>query len=148
MDQKPDFFYSDYQISNSLELCKKSIPILENILFDIKNNLISLLDEKGGLTSSILEKEQFLTHGFAWIATYVESLNQLASWAERLQRKNKFNLAESLILQIGFAEYIAQIKGGIQMSQSETIRSEEMSQPILLLISQPITMATWIAPIS
>ena len=107
MNQQTDFFSSNYIIPNCFELCKKSMPLLESILFEIKNNLVNFLNASGGITASTIEKEQTLTHGFSWIATYIESLNQLLSWAENLKNNKKFNLPESLILQIGFAEYLA-----------------------------------------
>ena len=114
-------------IANCLDLCRQAIPILENITLEIKNSLINILNQRGGVTPANVEKEQFLTHGFAWIATYVESLNQLLSWADRLHSANKLKAAEGLILQIAFGEYIGQIQGGIQMSQSEIIRIDHFN---------------------
>ena len=74
------------------------------------------------ISNSALEKDQFLAHGLAWLATYVESLNQMLAWAETLKKEGHYSEVEALILQISFGEYLAQIKGGIQMSQCEIIR--------------------------
>ena len=101
------------------------MPILNNVLFLIKNKLTVRLDASEKISNAALENEQFLAHGLAWIATYIESLNQLLIWAEKLEQSNRLSITETLILQIGFGEYLAQIKGGIQMSQSESIRLEQ-----------------------
>ena len=38
----------------------------------------------GKIDGAALEREQHAAHGLAWIATYVEALRQLASYARRL----------------------------------------------------------------
>ena len=43
-----------------------------------------------------------LLHGLAWLATYVEALRQLASYAERMQAAGQFGEVEDLIVGIGF----------------------------------------------
>ena len=125
MNDKPVIIAEDYIIKNCINLCRESMPEIESILIEVKNSLTDRLTIRGKITNEALEAEQFLTHGFSWIATYVESLNQLLVWAESLKIKNEFNTTAALILQIGFGEYLAQIKGGIQMSQSEVIRLSE-----------------------
>ena len=61
-------------------------------------------------------------HGFAWMATYVEALRQIRGWASRLDEAGEFGEAEALILQVAFGEYLAQLAGGIAMSQAEIVR--------------------------
>ncbi len=68
------------------------------------------------------DAHQHAAHGLAWLATYVESLRQLAAWAERLEVEGRFGDMERLILQIGAHEYGEQIAGGIAMSQNEIVR--------------------------
>ena len=68
------------------------------------------------------DAEQTRLHGFAWLATYVEALRQLVDWADRLTAEGRFGAMEDEILAIGMAEYLAQISGGIAMSQVETVR--------------------------
>jgi (2S)-methylsuccinyl-CoA dehydrogenase len=80
----------------------------------------SIVARRVGATS--LDAEQASAHGFAWLATTVEALRQLHAWAERLQAEGRFGRLEHLIVGIGFAEYAAQITGGIPMSQTETVR--------------------------
>lgn len=80
----------------------------------------------GRISNAALEADQAAAHGFAWLATYVESLTQLAAWARRLSEAGNLGETERLILTIGFGEYAAQIAGGIPMSQTEFARPEEI----------------------
>jgi len=78
------------------------------------------------ITTPAVEAEQTATHGLAWLATYVESLRQMQKWAENLQGEGKFGEIEQLIHQIAFGEYLWQIIGGIQMSQQEVVRLQDL----------------------
>jgi (2S)-methylsuccinyl-CoA dehydrogenase len=68
------------------------------------------------------DDEQATTHGYSWLATTVEALRQMHAWAVRLEGADRFGRMEHLLLSIAFAEYAAQIAGGIPMSQTETVR--------------------------
>ncbi len=72
--------------------------------------------------SGSLDAVQHTAHGFAWLATTIEAMRQLAAWGDRLAAAGHRGETEQLILDIGIAEYAAQIAGGIPMSQVETIR--------------------------
>jgi len=65
---------------------------------------------------------QHALHGLAWLATYVEALRQMLGWARNLDDESRFGEMESLLLDAAFGEYLAQIAGGIPMSQVETVR--------------------------
>ncbi|HEX4534858.1 MAG TPA: acyl-CoA dehydrogenase family protein, partial [Rhizomicrobium sp.] len=69
---------------------------------------------------------QRAVHALAWLATYVEALRQMARWARNLQSAGRFGEIEQNILQAAFGEYLAQIAGGIPMSQSEIARPFDM----------------------
>jgi (2S)-methylsuccinyl-CoA dehydrogenase len=70
----------------------------------------------------LLDREQRATHGLAWLATYIEAVRQLASYAERMQARGGLGEIEGLLVEIGIGEYLAQIQGGIPMSQGEIVR--------------------------
>ena len=72
---------------------------------------------------------QAAVHGLAWLATYVEALRQLLGWARRLCAARRFGETERLLLTGAFGEYLAQIAGGIPMSQNETVRLAELGVP-------------------
>jgi (2S)-methylsuccinyl-CoA dehydrogenase len=80
----------------------------------------------GKLDNAALEREQRAAHGLAWVATYVEALVQVASYAKRMQGEGRFGEMESLLVQIGAAEYAAQLAGGVMMSQGEMARLYEL----------------------
>ena len=61
-------------------------------------------------------------HGLAWLATYVEALRQMLGWARNLSAEGRFGEMEGLLLDAAFGEYLAQIAGGIPMSQVEMVR--------------------------
>jgi len=76
--------------------------------------------------AKLLDREQRAAHGLAWLATYVEALRQLAAYAERMQAEGLLGETEDLIARIGSAEYMAQILGGIPMSQNEIVRLSDL----------------------
>jgi (2S)-methylsuccinyl-CoA dehydrogenase len=78
------------------------------------------------VAASSIDAEQFAAHGFAWYATYVETLRHTLTWAEKLQAAGKLGESESLIVKIGFAEYLSQLAGGVMMSQNEFVRPADM----------------------
>jgi (2S)-methylsuccinyl-CoA dehydrogenase len=74
----------------------------------------------------MLDREQRATHGLAWLATYVESVKQLAAYAERMHASGTLGEVEELLVHIGIGEYLAQIQGGIPMSQGEIVRPADL----------------------
>jgi (2S)-methylsuccinyl-CoA dehydrogenase len=76
----------------------------------------------GGADGASLEREQYAAHGLAWTFTYVAALKQMLAWAEGLSARSAFGELERLLLQAAFGEYIAQLAGGIPLSQGEMVR--------------------------
>jgi (2S)-methylsuccinyl-CoA dehydrogenase len=96
-------------------------------LFDDARHLIAekvLVDGKA--ISRVLDREQRAAHGLAWFATYVEAIRQLMDYAKRLSASGEFGETEELIVRIGAGEYLAQILGGIPMSQGEIVRLSDL----------------------
>jgi (2S)-methylsuccinyl-CoA dehydrogenase len=85
-----------------------------------------LIAPKGRVDPGLLEAHQFPAHGFAWIATYVSALQQLRRWAEALAAAGRLGELEKLILQAAYGEYLAQLLGGVPMSQVETVRPVDL----------------------
>jgi len=80
----------------------------------------------GRIDAGALEAEQFAAHGYAWMRTYVEGLKAMLGWAGRLEAEGRFGELEALILQAAFGEYLAQLGGGIAISQGEVVRPADM----------------------
>jgi (2S)-methylsuccinyl-CoA dehydrogenase len=81
---------------------------------------------EGHIVDRLLDREQRATHGLAWLATYVESIRQLAAYAERMHAGGSLGEIEQLLIEIGIGEYLAQIAGGIPMSQCEIVRPADV----------------------
>jgi (2S)-methylsuccinyl-CoA dehydrogenase len=80
----------------------------------------------GKIDNVALEREQHAAHGLAWIATYVEAMRQIAEYAKRLDGEGRFGEMEGLLVRIGAGEYLAQLAGGVMMSQGEMVRPHEL----------------------
>ncbi|QYZ69690.1 acyl-CoA dehydrogenase family protein [Neotabrizicola shimadae] len=80
----------------------------------------------GKVSNAAMEEHQFAAHALAWLATYVEALRQMRAWAGRLEAEGRFGEMEGLICQICFGEYLAQVAGGIPMSQGEVARLSDL----------------------
>ena len=78
------------------------------------------------VVSRRFDSEQRATHGLAWLATYVEAIRQLSHHAQRLADGGTFGETEELLVRIGAGEYLAQVLGGIAMSQSEIVRLADL----------------------
>jgi (2S)-methylsuccinyl-CoA dehydrogenase len=80
----------------------------------------------GKPSARLLDREQRATHGLSWLATYVEAVRQLAAYAERLSDAGQLSELEELIIRIGLGEYLAQMQGGIPISQNEIVRPADL----------------------
>jgi (2S)-methylsuccinyl-CoA dehydrogenase len=106
--------------------CEDAVLAAEGFLVDAKAQIAALVTEDGRVSAAALDREQRAAHGFAWYATYVEALRQMARWARELEREKKLGELERLILQAAFGEYLAQMAGGIPMSQNEIARPADL----------------------
>ncbi|MFA5962831.1 MAG: acyl-CoA dehydrogenase family protein [Sphingomonas sp.] len=88
---------------------------------------------------ALADREQHVVHGFGWYATYAAVLREVAHWTERLAADGALGEVEALLAQLLFAEYGAQIAGGIAMNQGETIRPGDLTDDpqILALATAP-----------
>src|SRR5262249_31274020 len=74
----------------------------------------------------LLDRERRATHSPAWVAAYVESVGPPPAYAARMQAAGTLGEVEELLVQIGIGEYLAQIQGGIPMSQGEIVRPADV----------------------
>ncbi|GHB28879.1 (2S)-methylsuccinyl-CoA dehydrogenase [Pseudovibrio japonicus] len=113
-------------VTPSKETRAQALQSLEALLGIARKNVKLRVLKDGRIASALMEQEQRATHGLAWLATYVEALKQLNAYGERLETEGTFGEVESLILRIGFAEYTAQVFGGLPMSQGEILRLSDL----------------------
>ncbi|MDT2072667.1 MAG: acyl-CoA dehydrogenase family protein [Planktomarina sp.] len=122
-----------------LTLTSQAVLAAKAVSDTAKIKLRLLVSDEGRIVNSLIEEHQTAAHGFAWVATYVESLRQMQKWAEGLQALQKFGVVEQLIHQIAFGEYLCQLTGGIPMNQGEILRLQDigMTQDDLAPLREP-----------
>jgi len=81
---------------------------------------------EGRTQAALLQQHQRVLHGLAWAATTVEAIACGARWSARLAEHSCLRMGEALALTLGVGEYLAQLVGGIPMSQSEIFRPAEL----------------------
>ncbi|AVO38409.1 acyl-CoA dehydrogenase family protein [Pukyongiella litopenaei] len=109
-----------------LTLTGAAIAPAEAVLKQARDSVRAMVTVDGKVSGAALEANQSAAHGLAWLATYVESLRQMQTWATRLSGQDRFGETEQLLHQIAFGEYLHQIAGGIPMNQGEVVRLQEM----------------------
>src|SRR5271168_3245313 len=103
-----------------------AVAAVEALFADARRAVADRVTIEGRPVSRVLDREQRATHGLAWLATYVEAIRQLASYSQRLSEAGSFGEVEELLVRIGAGEYLAQIVGGIPMSQGEIVRLSDL----------------------
>ena len=103
--------------TGSLDGYAQAVVAAERLLHHAKSATRMRVEAAGGLDAA-----QAAGHGLAWFATYVEALRQMLGWATRLEGAGRLGAMERLLLAAAFGEYLAQMAGGIPMSQGETVR--------------------------
>jgi len=110
---------------NALLATERALAAAESLLAAARERLTARVAAGGAIDPERFIAEQSAGHAFAWMASYVEALRQLRSWAVRLDDDSRLSEIEALILEIGYGEYLAQLAGGIPMSQGEFARPQD-----------------------
>jgi (2S)-methylsuccinyl-CoA dehydrogenase len=111
---------------NLPERLSGAVSAMEALLADATLKVRQRVTVEGSNAQRVFDREQRAAHGLAWFATYVEALRQLAAYAVRLQSAGRFGEIEALLVRIGAGEFLAQILGGIPMSQGEIVRLSDL----------------------
>ncbi|MFY7761853.1 acyl-CoA dehydrogenase family protein [Aquidulcibacter sp.] len=118
----------------ALDLSPQTVPALLGdsaaALSPIKTAALAFVRKRvaptGKIDRKLIDQEQHIVHGLAWVATYVETLREVANWAVKLQEEGLFGETESALSCLLFSSYLGDLKGGISMNQGETIRPAEL----------------------
>jgi (2S)-methylsuccinyl-CoA dehydrogenase len=102
---------------------------MEALLADATRAISARVTEGGRISGKLLDREQRAAHGLSWFATYVQAIRQLGAYAERMSEVGRFGETEDLLVRIGLGEYLAQMLGGIPMSQGEFVRPGDLGLP-------------------
>jgi (2S)-methylsuccinyl-CoA dehydrogenase len=108
--------------SGLLRLATEAEDAAGALLTDAAGAVQGRVSSSGKISAPLLEREQHAVHGLAWLATYVEVVRQLSAYARRMTEAGRLGETERLLVVIGLGETLAQIFGGIPMSQGEIVR--------------------------
>src|SRR5580658_9750893 len=104
----------------------EAVAAAEALFADARRTVAARVTVEGRPMARVFDREQRAAHGLAWLATYVEAIRQLAAYAQRLMETDSLGEIEELLVRIGAGEYLAQILGGIPMSQGEIVRLADL----------------------
>jgi (2S)-methylsuccinyl-CoA dehydrogenase len=96
-------------------ILKEALDMSRLFLGDLQNQL---------LVQKLTPANQYIRHGFAWYAAYVETLEATYLWIEELSLNKRLGKLERLLAIALFGDYLNQLVHGIAMSQDEVIRPE------------------------
>jgi (2S)-methylsuccinyl-CoA dehydrogenase len=109
-----------------IAMLDEAVTAADALLSDARRAVGHRVAIDGQVVARLFDSEQRATHGLAWLATYVESIRQLAEYGRRLAEGGTFGEVEELLLRIGAGEYLAQMLGGMPMSQGEIVRLSDL----------------------
>jgi (2S)-methylsuccinyl-CoA dehydrogenase len=124
-----------------LSLMEEARGAADALLNDATVKVRERVSVNGRSDPRLVEREQRATHGLAWFATYAEAIRQLASYTERMSRDGRLGEIEELLVRIGAGEFLAQMAGGILMSQGELVRPSDLgldARAVAARFSRPI----------
>ncbi|MDO8352430.1 MAG: acyl-CoA dehydrogenase family protein [Aestuariivirga sp.] len=109
-----------------IEALDEAVSAAGRALEKAKSTVGALLLSDGRLSAPAFDQHQHEAHGLAWLATYVDTLKALATYAAKLSTQGKLGEIEQLLLKIACGEYLQQVAGGIPMNQTEIFRAENL----------------------
>jgi (2S)-methylsuccinyl-CoA dehydrogenase len=109
-----------------VELSREATAALDALLADAVAKVRERVVVEGRPIARLFDREQRATHGLAWLATYVEAVRQLAAYTERMVGAGTLGEIEEHLVRVALGEYLAQIVGGIPMSQGEVVRPSDL----------------------
>lgn len=117
----------DLILPGLVPLLREAADAAGTFVHEAKAPVKARISAGGKIDRKLADAEQHAVHGYGWYASYAELLNQVAGWAERLESDGAFGETEALLAQLLFAEYAAQLVGGIPMNQGEIVRPADLT---------------------
>ncbi|MBI1340941.1 acyl-CoA dehydrogenase [bacterium] len=114
-------------LSDLRGLMREGATAAETYFLAVRKAVAGKVAPAGKVDRTLIDVEQRATHGLAWVLTYVETLKEVANWADRLAAAGKWGETEQLLSQILFGEYLNQLAGGLPMTQVEIVRPLDMT---------------------
>ena len=117
---------NDMPMQDTISLAAAAVEAARAYVRHVQRLCHDAVAVNGRIDQARVETGQRQVHGFAWVATGVEGLAQLTAWAQRLAASGRLGTGEALVLQVGMGEYLAQLLGGLPMSQNEIVRPSDL----------------------
>ncbi len=114
------------RLADLIPACRDALGDAETLLAQARHAVTDMVTRDGKPDGELLERHQHAAHGLAWLATYVEGLRQMLGWTDRLAAAGNLGEIETLMLGAAYGEYLAQMAGGIPLSQVEMVRPADM----------------------
>ena len=111
---------------NLLDHVAQAAESVETALARAKAHVAAAIMPVGRIEAGLLDAQQHMAHGLAWLATYATAIRQLAGFAARLDAVGHLGETEQLTIQIATGEYLNHITGGIPMNQGEFVRLADL----------------------
>ena len=108
-----------------IDMANAAVLAARDYVEGLRVAVLARIAPAGPVDAAAADREQRLLHGFAWTATTVSAMGAAAEWAGQAAKAGRFTNTEALVLRIGLGEYLAQLVGGIPMSQNEFARPAE-----------------------
>jgi (2S)-methylsuccinyl-CoA dehydrogenase len=105
---------------------REAVEAAEALLADADRSVRARVAVDRRVVERMFVREQRAAHGLAWLATYVEAVRQLVAYADRMLAEERLGEIEEVTVRIALGEYLAQIFGGIPISQSEIVRPSDL----------------------
>ena len=116
-------------VEERLRQTERAISGIERLAHGYLETLAGKVARDNSVHAPSLEQHQFIAHGYAWVATYLEALKQLAGWSRQLLEQGGFTELNQAIFKAGTGGYLQQLLHGIAMSQDEVFRPEDIPSP-------------------
>ncbi len=114
------------QSFDTLGLAGAALDAARAYLREVRAACVDAVTDGGRIDPARVEAGQRQVHGFAWAATTVEAMAQMASWAGRLAAEGRLGAGEDGVLRVGLGEYLGQLLGGLPMGQNEIVRPGDL----------------------
>ncbi len=121
---------NDPTATEGIPRCADALPAAEGLVAALLDALRVRLAAAGDGPAA-LQREQSTAHGLAWTATLARALRELLGWAQRLAARGQLGELEALLLDAAFGEGLAQLAGGLPMSQGEIFRADALDERAL-----------------
>jgi len=112
-------------VNQNFKYCERALLALDNYVQAVHGVAHKAAFKDGVLDASLVDQNQRILHGYAWIVSIQMALKALLQWATDTQANGKFTNVENHYLDIAYGEYLAQIVGGVAMGQNEIVRASD-----------------------